>query len=123
MRIGGDWTRTNEDRSRGIYSPLQLPLCDTPRKEKSNEFNQKTLFALSEFKIMLAKGIEPSTVRLQVGRSTIELHQQNREFMLANFPLSSQVQQSVPLQTWQIPLEASASLGWLPGGIGRARSS
>lgn len=30
--IGGDWTRTNEDRSRGIYSPLQLPLCDTPRK-------------------------------------------------------------------------------------------
>lgn len=25
---------------------------------------------------MLAKGIEPSTIRLQVGRSTIELHQQ-----------------------------------------------
>ena len=25
---------------------------------------------------LLAKGIEPSTVRLQVGRSTIELHQQ-----------------------------------------------
>lgn len=29
--IGGGWTRTNGDRSRGIYSPLQLPLCDTPR--------------------------------------------------------------------------------------------
>ncbi len=27
---GGEWTRTTEDRSRGIYSPLQLPLCDTP---------------------------------------------------------------------------------------------
>ena len=49
---GGDWTRTNEDRSRGIYSPLQLPLCDTPLKG------------------MLEKGIEPSTIRLQVGRST-----------------------------------------------------
>ncbi len=34
MEFGGDWTRTNEDRSRGIYSPLQLPLCDTPRKRK-----------------------------------------------------------------------------------------
>lgn len=29
---GGGWTRTNGDRSRGIYSPLQLPLCDTPVK-------------------------------------------------------------------------------------------
>ncbi len=27
-------------------------------------------------KNLLAKGIEPSTIRLQVGRSTIELHQQ-----------------------------------------------
>ncbi len=51
MKFGGGWTRTNGDRSRGIYSPLQLPLCDTPRE-------------------MLAKGIEPSTIRLQVGSST-----------------------------------------------------
>lgn len=51
--FGGEWTRTTEDRSRGIYSPLQLPLCDTPRMG-----------------ILLAKGIEPSTIRLQVGRST-----------------------------------------------------
>lgn len=49
---GGGWTRTNGGRSRGIYSPLQLPLCDTPKK------------------MMLAKGLEPSTIRLQVGRST-----------------------------------------------------
>jgi hypothetical protein len=40
--------------------------------------------------LMLAKGIEPSTIRLQVGRSTIELHQQNRVLSLSNFPLSSQ---------------------------------
>ena|GEM_PF-6743193 len=30
---------------------------------------------------MLAKGIEPSTIRLQVGRSTIELHQRNRQLL------------------------------------------
>lgn len=29
---GGGWTRTNEVVRRGIYSPLQLPLCDTPGK-------------------------------------------------------------------------------------------
>ncbi len=51
--FGGDWTRTSGDRSRGIYSPLQLPLCDTPIEMG-----------------LLAKGLEPSTVRLQVGRST-----------------------------------------------------
>ena len=28
--IGGGWTRTNVVVRRGIYSPLQLPLCDTP---------------------------------------------------------------------------------------------
>ncbi len=27
---GGGVTRTHEVRRRGIYSPLQLPLCDTP---------------------------------------------------------------------------------------------
>ncbi len=27
---GGSWTRTNEDRSREIYSLLPLPLGDTP---------------------------------------------------------------------------------------------
>ena len=27
---GQGWTRTNVDRSRRIYSPLQLPLCDLP---------------------------------------------------------------------------------------------
>lgn len=26
----GGWTRTNVDRSRRVYSPLQLPLCDSP---------------------------------------------------------------------------------------------
>ena len=35
-------------------------------------------------KRMLAKGIEPSTVRLQVGRSTIELRQRRMESTLAN---------------------------------------
>jgi hypothetical protein len=59
--IGGGQTRTDGDRSRGIYSPLQLPLCDTPERK--------------ETKVMLAKGLEPSTVRLQGGCSTIELHQ------------------------------------------------
>lgn len=39
---------------RGIYSPLQLPLCDTPQNGVG----------------LLAKGLEPSTIRLQVGRST-----------------------------------------------------
>jgi hypothetical protein len=33
-RFGGSWTRTNEVVRRGIYSPLQLPLCDTPKKRK-----------------------------------------------------------------------------------------
>lgn len=28
MYSGQDWIRTNVDRSRRIYSPLQLPLCD-----------------------------------------------------------------------------------------------
>lgn len=32
--IGSGWTRTNGDVSRGIYSPLQLPLCDTPLTRK-----------------------------------------------------------------------------------------
>jgi hypothetical protein len=47
---------------------------------------------------MLAKGIEPSTIRLQVGRSTIELHQQNRVLSLSNFLLSSQAQALVSAQ-------------------------
>jgi hypothetical protein len=59
MRTGGGWTRTSVVRRRGIYSPLQLPLCDTPVEKER----------------MLAKGLEPSTVRLQGGCSTIELHQ------------------------------------------------
>lgn len=32
MRIGGGQTRTGELRRGGIYSPLQLPLCDTPQE-------------------------------------------------------------------------------------------
>jgi hypothetical protein len=32
---GGGWTRTNGDRSRGIYSPLQLPLCDAPQGQEN----------------------------------------------------------------------------------------
>ncbi len=60
MKFGGGVTRTHELRRGGIYSPLQLPLCDTPENWKK----------------MLAKGLEPSTVRLQGGCSTIELHQQ-----------------------------------------------
>ena len=32
--FGGGVTRTHEVRRRGIYSPLQLPLCDTPGKDK-----------------------------------------------------------------------------------------
>lgn len=48
---GGSWTRTNADRSREIYSLLPLPLGDTPEE-------------------MLTVGIEPTTVRLQVGCST-----------------------------------------------------
>ena len=31
MEFGGGVTRTHEARRRGIYSPLQLPLCDAPR--------------------------------------------------------------------------------------------
>lgn len=50
--FGGSWTRTNGDRSRGIYSPLQLPLCDTPEE------------------MMLAVRLELTTARLQVGCST-----------------------------------------------------
>tara|TARA_B100000674_G_C37434478_1_gene730980 strand:- start:220 stop:417 length:198 start_codon:yes stop_codon:yes gene_type:complete len=34
VEIGGSQTRTGGDRSRWIYSPLQLPLCDTPKEEK-----------------------------------------------------------------------------------------
>ena len=30
IKSGGGWTRTNEDRSREIYSLLPLPLGDTP---------------------------------------------------------------------------------------------
>ena len=34
--IGGwGWTRTNVARRRRIYSPLQLPLCDSPIKHKA----------------------------------------------------------------------------------------
>ncbi len=33
MRIGGGRTRTAELRRGGIYSPLQLPLCDTPENK------------------------------------------------------------------------------------------
>lgn len=33
MENGGGRTRTAELRRGGIYSPLQLPLCDTPRKK------------------------------------------------------------------------------------------
>ncbi len=51
FRIGGSWTRTNGAVRRGIYSPLQLPLCDTPKR-------------------MLTAGLEPTTVRLQIGSST-----------------------------------------------------
>lgn len=53
MMYGGGRTRTAEVVRRGSYSPLQLPLCDTPEGE-----------------MMLAVGIEPTTVRLQVGCST-----------------------------------------------------
>ena len=86
MRIGGDWTRTNGDRSRGIYSPLQLPLCDTPLRKKS-----LLRSGISSIGKMLAKGLEPSTIRLQVGRSTIELHQHETAFQDISFFLSSQV--------------------------------
>ena len=34
---GGGRTRTAELRRGGIYSPLQLPLCDTPEKLKVEE--------------------------------------------------------------------------------------
>lgn len=60
--FGGGQTRTGEIRRWEIYSLLQLPLCDTPREKKG---------AIPlELKNLLAKGIEPSTIRLQVGRST-----------------------------------------------------
>ncbi len=49
---GEGGTRTHGDQGRRIYSPLQLPLCDLPGK------------------YLPPKGIEPSTIRLQVGRST-----------------------------------------------------
>lgn len=39
---------------------------------------------------MLAKGIEPSTVRLQGGCSTVELHQQLDEDFIAKVPVYPQ---------------------------------
>ena len=63
--FGGGWTRTSESRRRGIYSPLQLPLCETPRREK-----------------MLAVGVEPTTYRLQGGCSAIELCQHSLMYIL-----------------------------------------
>ena len=35
--FGGGQTRTDELRRGGIYSPLQLPLCDTPVRKKCVE--------------------------------------------------------------------------------------
>ena len=35
MKFGGGQTRTDVVVRRGIYSPLQLPLCDTPEDEKN----------------------------------------------------------------------------------------
>lgn len=40
---GGGWTRTSEVRRRGIYSPLQLPLCDTPEESREKVCWQKDL--------------------------------------------------------------------------------
>lgn len=56
--FGGGWTRTNGDRSRGIYSPLQLPLCDTPCK-----------------KICWRKDLNPQPSDYKSGALPIELHQ------------------------------------------------
>ena len=74
------WERPDSNRRKPlgceIYSLVQLPLCDAPLQGG-----------------LLAKGLEPSTVRLQVGRSTIELRQQkislslkNELFIFKNFP-------------------------------------
>lgn len=54
-KSGGGWIRTNVDRSRGVYSPLQLATMRHPQVGR---------------KTVLAVGIEPTTVRLQVGCST-----------------------------------------------------
>ena len=52
---GSRWTRTTGGLSRGIYSPLQLPLCDTPEK------------------IAGYPGFEPGTFELTARCSTAEL--------------------------------------------------
>src|SRR2546428_12910733 len=57
--FGGGWTRTSESRRRGIYSPLQLPLCDTPRKE------------------CWRKELNPQPSDYKSGALPIELRQQN----------------------------------------------
>lgn len=55
----GCWTRTSGDRSRGIYSPLQLPLCDTPLRSR----------------ICWRKELNPQPSDYKSGALPIELHQ------------------------------------------------
>ena len=56
-----NWGRADSNRRKPKPGDLQSPAIATMRHPQ---------------RVMLAKGIEPSTVRLQVGCSTIELHQQ-----------------------------------------------
>ena len=69
--FGGGWTRTSGVRRRGIYSPLQLPLCDTPRKKakKSN----KNLFSHQG---CWRKELNPQPSDYKSGALPIELRQQ-----------------------------------------------
>ena len=47
LNIGGGQTRTGGDRSRWIYSPLQLPLCDTPRRDWPHHRNSQLIPVLN----------------------------------------------------------------------------
>ncbi len=71
MRVvlfGGGQTRTDELRRGGIYSPLQLPLCDTPRREK---------------RFCWRKDLNPQPSDYKSGALPVELHQQNVRFSVS----------------------------------------
>ena len=67
-RNGGGQTRTGGDRSRWIYSPLQLPLCDTPHGVKN----------------CWRKELNPQPSDYKSGALPIELLQQIGETVISN---------------------------------------
>ena len=78
---GSGWTWTSEDRSRLIYSQVQLPLCDTPmylliisvgRIELPFSASKTGVLPLNETEILVPlAGVEPATPCSSGMRSTI----------------------------------------------------